>query len=150
VDADFDAPSLHEYFGVRNEKGLAEATRESAPIQEFAQQLSPANLWLLACGDGASRLNLAKTADRLRARLEELRHAYRYAIVRSGPLGLNANALMFSKWTDGVVLILEANRTRRDSARRIKESLAAAHAKVLGVVLNNRSYPIPEPLYSRL
>jgi len=58
--------------------------------------------------------------------------------------------MMFSKWTDGVVLILEADRTRRDTARRIKESLAVANAKVLGVVLNNRSYPIPEPLYSRL
>jgi Mrp family chromosome partitioning ATPase len=34
--------------------------------------------------------------------------------------------------------------------RRIRESLAAANAKVLGVVLNNRSYPIPESVYSRL
>lgn len=150
VDADFRAPALHEYFGVRNEKGLAEATFESGPIQQFAQQLSPANLWLIPSGYGASRLNLAKTADRLRARMDEVRRAYRYVIVHSGPLGLNASAMTFSKWTDGVVLILEANRTRRDTARRIRESLAVANAKVLGVVLNNRSYPIPESIYGRL
>jgi len=150
VDADFRAPSLHEYFGVRNEKGLAEATLECGPIQEFAQKLSPANLWLVPSGYGASQLHLSKTAEGLRARMEELRNAYRYVIVHSGPLWLNADAMMFSKWTDGVVLILEADRTRRDTARRIKESLAVANAKVLGVVLNNRSYPIPEPLYSRL
>ena len=58
--------------------------------------------------------------------------------------------MLISKWTDGVVLILEAHSTRRDTARRIKESLAAANARVLGVVLNNRTYPIPETLYSRL
>lgn len=150
VDADFRAPSLHEYFGVRNEKGLAEATFESGPIQEFAQQLSPANLWLIPSGYGASSLHLTETADRLRLRMEELRRVYRYVIVHPGPLLLNANAMMFSKWTDGVVLILEANQTRRDTARRIKESLAVANAKVLGIVLNNRSYPIPESLYSRL
>lgn len=150
VDADFRAPSLHEYFGVRNEKGLAEATLDSGPIQEFAQQLSPANLWLVASGYGASQLNLNKTAEGLRARMEELRNAYRYVIIHSEPLWLNSNAMMFSKWTDGVVLILEADRTRRDAARRIRESLAAANAKVLGIVLNNRSYPIPESLYSRL
>jgi len=150
VEADFRAPTLHEYFGVRNEKGLAEATLNSSPIQEFAQQLSSANLWLVPSGSGASQLNLAKTAEGLRARMEELRNAYRYVIIHSGPLWLNSNAMMFSKWTDGVVLILEADRTRRDTARRIKESLAAANAKVLGVVLNNRSYPIPESLYSRL
>jgi Mrp family chromosome partitioning ATPase len=150
VDADFRASSLHEYFGVRNEKGLAEATFESGPIQQFAQQLSRANLWLIPSGYGASQLNLAETADRLRARMEEVRRAYRYVIVHSGPLGLNASAMTFSKWTDGVVLILEANRTRRDTARRIRESLGVANAKVLGVVLNNRSYPIPESIYGRL
>jgi Mrp family chromosome partitioning ATPase len=150
VDADFRAPSLHEYFGVPNEKGLAEATRQCGPIQEFAQQLSPANLWLVPSGYGASQLHLGKAAEGLRARMEELRNAYRYVIVHSGPLWLNGDAMMFSKWTDGVVLILEADRTRRDTARRIKESLAVANAKVLGVVLNNRSYPIPESLYSRL
>ena len=150
VDADFHAPWLHEYFGVRNEKGLAEATFESGPIEQFAQQLSPANLWLLPSGYGASQLDLAKIVDRLRARVEEMRRAYRYVIVHSGPLGLNTSAMTFSKWTDGVVLVLEANRTRRDTARRIRESLAAANAKVLGVVLNNRSYPIPESIYGRL
>lgn len=150
VDADFRAPSLHEYFGVPNEKGLAEATFESGPIQQFAQQLSAANLWLIPSGYGASQLNVAKAADRLRVRMEEIGRAYRYVIVHSEPLELNASAITFSKWSDGVVLILEANRTRRDTARRIRESLAAANAKVLGVVLNNRSYPIPESIYGRL
>src|SRR5256884_9630978 len=74
VDADFRAPSLHEYFGVRNEKGLAEATLECGPIQEFAQKLSPANLWLVPSGYGASQLHLSKTAEGLRARMEELRN----------------------------------------------------------------------------
>ena len=95
-------------------------------------------------------MNFAKVADRLRARVEELRGVYRYVILHSGPLWLNANAMLLTKWTDGVVLVLEANSTRRDTARRIKEGLAVANAKMLGVVLNNRTYPIPESLYSRL
>src|SRR5438874_1019073 len=150
VDADFRALSLHEYFGAQNNRGLADAALESAPIQQFAQQLTPANLWLIPGGYGASQLNFAKVADRLRARVEELRGVYRYVILHSGPLWLNANAMLLTKWTDGVVLVLEANSTRRDTARRIKEGLAVANAKMLGVVLNNRTYPIPESLYSRL
>ena len=82
--------------------------------------------------------------------MEELRQAFRYVVVHTGSLWLNADAMLVSKWTDGVVLILEAHSTRRDTARRIKESLAAANARVLGVVLNNRTYPIPDTLYSRL
>lgn len=150
VDMGFGAPLLHEYCGVQNNRGLAEAIAESSPIQEFAQQLSPANLWVIPSGRGASQLNFAKVADRLRARMEELRKTFRFVIIHSGSLWLNADEMLISKWTDGVVLILEANSTRRDAARRIKENLAAANARVLGVVLNNRTYPIPETLYSRL
>ena len=150
VDMGFRVPSLHEYCGVSNDRGLAEAIADSNPIQEFAKQLSPANLWVIPGGQGASQMNFAKVADRLRARMEELRNTFRFVVVHSGSLWLNADAMLISKWTDGVVLILEANSTRRDTARRIKESLAAANARVLGVVLNNRAYPIPETLYSRL
>ena len=149
VDMGLRVPSLHEYCGVQNERGLAEALTDSPPIQEFAQQLSTANLWVIPSGRGASELNFAKIADRLRARMEELRKAFRFVVVHSGSLWLNADAMLISKWTDGVVLILEAHSTRRDTARRIKESLGAANARVLGVVLNNRTYPIPETLYNR-
>jgi Mrp family chromosome partitioning ATPase len=150
VDMGLRVPSLHEYCGVQNDSGLAEAMVEAGPIQEYAQQLSPANLWVIPSGYGAPQLNFAKVADRLRSRMEELRKTFRYVVVHTGSLWLNADAMLISKWTDGVVLILEAHSTRRDTARRIKESLAAANARVLGVVLNNRTYPIPETLYSRL
>jgi Mrp family chromosome partitioning ATPase len=150
VDMGFRVPSLHEYCGVPNDRGLAEAMADSNPIQEFAQQLSPANLWAIPSGHGATQMNFATVADRVRARMEELRKAFRYVVIHSESLWLNADAMLISKWTDGVVLILEAHSTRRDTARRIKESLAVANTRVLGVVLNNRTYPIPETLYSRL
>lgn len=150
VDMGFRVPSLHEYCGVPNDRGMAEAIADSTPIQEFAKQLSAANLSVITGGQGAPQMNFAKVADRLRARMEELRKTFRFVVVHSGSLWLNADAMLISRWTDGVVLILEANSTRRDAARRIKESLAAANARVLGVVLNNRTYPIPETLYSRL
>lgn len=150
VDVGFRAPSLHEYCAAQNERGLAEALAESIPIQEFAQQLSPANLWVIPAGQGAAQLNFPKVADRLRTRMEELRKAFRYVVIHSGSLWRDADAMLIGKWTDGVVLILEAHSTRRDTVRRIKESLAVANARVLGVVLNNRTYPIPETLYSRL
>ena len=150
VDMGLRVPSLHEYCGVKNERGLAEALAESNPIQEFAQQLSPANLWVMPAGRDAAQSNFTKVADRLRSRMEELRKTFRFIVVHSGSLWLNADAMLISKWTDGVVLILEAHSTRRDTARRIKESLAAANARVLGVVLNYRTYPIPDALYSRL
>jgi Mrp family chromosome partitioning ATPase len=58
--------------------------------------------------------------------------------------------MLLSRWTDGVVLVVEANATRRDAARRVKEILDAAGVSLLGVVLNNRTFPVPEAIYRRL
>ena len=51
---------------------------------------------------------------------------------------------------DGIILVLSAQRTRLATARRIKEVLDAAQARILGTVLCDRVFPIPEKLYQRL
>ena len=149
VDANFPAPSLHEYFGVDNLKGLAEAAVESGPIQNFAQQISEPNLWLIPSGKAAVHLRFPAMADGLRVRIEELRKTFKYVVIHSGRLRMETSAIQLSLWTDGVVLLVEANATRRETARRLKDMLDAANVKVLGVVLNNRTYPIPEAIYRR-
>jgi Mrp family chromosome partitioning ATPase len=141
---------LHEYFGVENLNGLAEATVESGPIQNFAQQIPEPDLWLMPSGKAAAQLRFPTMADGLRVRMEELRKTFRYVVIHSGPLRLETSAMLLSRWTDGVVLVVEANSTRRDAARRVKGILAAAHVSVLGVVLNNRTFPIPDAIYHRL
>jgi Mrp family chromosome partitioning ATPase len=150
VDANFRTPSLHKYFGVENLKGLAEATVESGPIQEFAQQIPEPDLWIMPSGKAAAHLRFPAIADGLRVRMEELRSTFRYVVVHSGSLTLETGAMLLSRWTDGVVLVVEANTTRRDTARRVKEVLSAAHVSLLGVVLNNRTFPIPDAIYHRL
>ena len=40
--------------------------------------------------------------------------------------------------------------TRRIAARKIKETLEAAEARILGTVLSDRVFPIPDRIYRRL
>jgi len=49
-DANLRAPCLHNYFGIDNSRGLAEAVLEPLPIQDFAQKHAEANLWILPGG----------------------------------------------------------------------------------------------------
>jgi Mrp family chromosome partitioning ATPase len=60
-----------------------------------------------------------------------------------------ADAMALGKLADGLVLVLEANSTRREAAMRVTESLSQAQIRVLGAVLNKRTFPIPESLYRR-
>ena len=50
----------------------------------------------------------------------------------------------------GVVLVIEAEQTRFESAQRATRSLQQAQANLLGVILNKRPQHIPEWLYERL
>jgi hypothetical protein len=56
----------------------------------------------------------------------------------------------FCNACDGAVLVLTANRTRRESALRAREYLLHCNAELLGTVLDGRTYPVPEAIYRRL
>ena len=150
VDANLRSPCLHHYFGIDNSRGLAEAVLEPLPIQDFAQKHAEANLWILPCGAAAGQLNFSGVYDRLRSRMTELRGQFKYVVIHSSPLDLDSASILLSRWTDGVVMVVEADTTRRETARRMKQNLDAANVSVLGVVLNNRTFSIPEALYRRL
>jgi Mrp family chromosome partitioning ATPase len=150
VDANFRSPGLHRYFGLENRKGLAEAVLEVGPIQNFAQRVADHNLWVMPSGSACGRPGISLSDERLQARMRELRSAFEHVIIHSSPVGLDADSLQLSRWTDGVVLVVEAHTTRREAARRVKENLEMAEVRMLGVVLNNRTFPIPEAVYRRL
>lgn len=57
---------------------------------------------------------------------------------------------LFCKACDGAVLVISANHTRREAALRAKEILLSCSAELLGAVLVNRTFPVPELIYRHL
>jgi capsular exopolysaccharide synthesis family protein len=150
VDANLRAPALPELFQANNHHGLVDALRKTGSISDFAKVVGPENLWLLSCGslttDSPSLLN----SETMKIRIAEMRKAFDYVLIDSAPLNTYADAVVVGQLADGLVLVLEANQTRREPAAKVTESLRAAQVKILGAVLNKRTFPIPEPLYRAL
>ena len=86
----------------------------------------------------------------MRARVTDLRNEFAYILIDAPPLNRYADAIALGQLADGVVLILEANATRRESAVKVAAHLRSMHVKLLGAVLNKRTFPIPETLYNLL
>ena len=59
-------------------------------------------------------------------------------------------APVFSRASEGSVLVVTANRTRREAALHAKQLLSQWNAELLGVVLDQRTFPVPEAIYRRL
>jgi len=56
-------------------------------------------------------------------------------------------APVFSRESEGAVLVVTANRTRRETALHAKQLLSQWNAELLGVVLDQRTFPVPEAIY---
>ena len=150
LDANLRSPSLAQFFGVTNHHGLADALRQQGTIRDFTHQLRPDNLWLLSCGSFATDSPSLLSSDRLKALLAQLRKEFDYLLIHVPAVILDGAASMWGPLGDGVILVVEANLTRREVARKAKESLESANVRLLGAVLNNRTFPIPETIYRNI
>ena len=81
--------------------------------------------------------------------LSELRNQFEYVVIQAPAAGISSEAAMLGHLADGVVLVLEAHSTRKAVARKIKESLGA-QSRILGMVLSERRFPVPERIYRHL
>jgi capsular exopolysaccharide synthesis family protein len=150
VDANLRTPSLPDYFGVTNHHGLTDSLRSTGAIQEFAKKMRPDNLWLLSCGSLAADSSTLINSGLMKERIAELRKEFDYVLIDSPPLNSYSDGIVLGKLSDGVVVVIEANATRREAAVKVTENLHAARIKVLGAVLNKRTFPIPAFWYQRL
>jgi Mrp family chromosome partitioning ATPase len=148
VDANFWSPQLHTHFRADNEIGLADALTTEGSIRSFATQLSRGNLWLIPSGSAMG--DLYAQAECCRARFAELREEFNYILVSAPALTRDTEATLIGQVADGIVLIVEANQSRREAVRRAKERLESAGVCLLGAVLDQRTFPIPEFLYRKL
>ncbi len=75
---------------------------------------------------------------------------YDYVILDGPSVPGSSDVRVICNKVDGVVLVLEAGKTRKQVAVRAKQELEEAGGKLLGVVLNKRKFYIPEWIYKRL
>jgi protein-tyrosine kinase len=150
VEANFRSPALPEMFGVTNHFGLTEALLLEGPVAKFAKPVRQENLWLLSSGTLAFDSPSLLASDLLRARIDELRSEFDFVILDAPPLTRYSDAVVLGQLSDGLVLIIEANSTRREAAAAATESLRSAKVPILAAVLNKRTFPIPEKIYGML
>jgi hypothetical protein len=148
VDANLNSPSsLNDYFGIDNALTMTGGIPQSASIREFAQRINGENLFLVSRGRIVGLGEPAWKSDAWPSGLNELRRAFTYVLIAAPPVSSRPDTVLLSKGADGVILVLESQLTRREKARAIKQSLVEANVQLLGAVLNNHAYPIPDKLY---
>ncbi len=150
VDCNLRAPSMHQQFAIDNHFGLSDALLQTNPIHEYVRQSTRKNLSLLSCGSTLENWQEKVTSEGLKDRLTELRRQFDYVLIDAAPINTSKDSIVLGKLSDGVVLVLKANSSNRKAARQAVQELQDARVMVLGAVLNQRTFPIPDSIYRRL
>ena len=130
-------------------------------VAKFCSQTDVPNLYVLSPADktekdGESTQQL-KTRKNRKSELEQglenlqtLRFVFDYVFLDCSALKTSDNAALFAPAVDGVVVVVEAERTRKEQVRNALNTIETANGNLLGCVLNKRRYSIPQWIYSRL
>ncbi|MDD5730234.1 MAG: CpsD/CapB family tyrosine-protein kinase [Candidatus Omnitrophica bacterium] len=150
VDGDMRRASVKRYLGINPEVGLADLIANGAKMEDALLNIGVENLTILPAGkvphNPAELLNSLK----LKNLISMLREKYDYIIFDSPPIIPVTDAGLIGSQTDGVVMVIKANKTQKGIVHHSESLLKQVQAKVLGYVLTNIQYHIPDYIYRYL
>lgn len=136
LDGDLETPKQAVHFG------LAGASTDSGLT---IQQVGDSGLHVAELR-GVSRVNTPALQDALVG----VKSDFDVVLVDSPPPSRCPSSLALSARVDGVVLVIEAEKTRWQVAQHTRDSIVRQGGQILGVVLNKRHHYIPGFIYRRL
>jgi non-specific protein-tyrosine kinase len=95
------------------------------------------NLKLLAGGPLPPNPAEILASQRMAEVLSLLRNQFEYVLIDTPPIIAVTDAAVLAPRVDGVILVVNAGKTRRDLAIKARDMLRQVNANILGVVLNN-------------
>jgi len=142
----------------RYDVGLIDAHPDSVPLQtklqipshnraEASWPMAP-RLWMVPRQSWLPDPSEQRIAEQNLSRLRELTTEFDFSILWCAPASWLTACI--GQTCDGLVLVLAANKTRRLVAAQIKDQLSKAQVPLLGTVLAERRFPVPQGLYRSL
>ncbi len=82
--------------------------------------------------------------------LQTLRYAFDYILLDCPALSDSDDVTFLVPETDGVMIVVEANQTKREQIQNAQQMIENAEGNLLGFILNKRQYTVPGWIYNRL
>ena len=136
IDANLRNPTITDYFGLPQEKGLSDYLLGKVSIPEILINPGIDKLTLLPGGRPLTTSSEVLGASRMAELVKEMKERYPERIlVFDGPDILTAaDSLLFSKFVDGIVLVVEAESTTRNDVKLAIDRIGKEH--LIGTILN--------------
>ncbi|HEX4847890.1 MAG TPA: polysaccharide biosynthesis tyrosine autokinase [Novosphingobium sp.] len=135
IDADLRRPSIHRRFGLPNDRGLTDLLTSGDPVESAILATPQENLFVIASGPIPPSPTELVSSPRMEHVVQELARTYDVVVIDSPPILGLADAPALSALADGVIFVVESDRSRRGSLKTALRRLRAMRPILLGAVL---------------
>jgi len=150
IDLNAANPVLADRLGLRAEIGLGDLlAKDAAPADAIVESEVP-HLFLLGRGRASVDLSQPSSLGLFDEMIRGIRSDFDHLLFDGGSLATSPDSLLVASKVDGVILVVQAERTGSETVRDASNQLRMAGANVLGVVLNRRRDYLPGFLARRL
>jgi capsular exopolysaccharide synthesis family protein len=136
IDTDMRRPRLHTSLGIPRHKGLTNLIVGDHDYDEVIKTTAIPNLFILPCGPLPPNPAELLMSKRFETVLAELESRFDRIILDSPPLQVVTDAVVLSKQTDGVILVVHAEKTLRDDIKRSARQIRNVGGAIFGVIVN--------------
>lgn len=136
LDGDLRRPGIQKIFGLDGEKGLTNLLL-GEPLNGHARPEDvEGNLRIISAGPRPANPADVLGSDRMRSVLEQLRQTAPLIFIDTPPILAASDARVLAAQTDGVILVVDPDRSTLSDIRRSREAIEAVGGRIIGVVLN--------------
>jgi polysaccharide biosynthesis transport protein len=150
IDADARRRRVTKRFHINGSPGWREVLSGAVNADSCVHRQEVGNLSVMSPGTPNGHAPVERPATGAFGQLDGIKSGYGLVVVDLPPARDLESTPPASEWLDEMVLVVEAERTRIQTAQRAKDMLQRAGVRVTGVVLANRREHIPGWLYHRL
>ena len=141
VSADLRRPTLEKLFGMEGHRpGLSEYLAAAAELN--AEKVPGIdNLWLIRSGTPPSNPGELLNSDRFEQMVKELeREDVEYVVIDTPPVLSTADAVSAARYVDGVIVVVDTERTETADLLQVRADLERSGSKLLGAVMNRQKF----------
>jgi capsular exopolysaccharide synthesis family protein len=136
VDCDFRKPVIHKFFGIRNLHGVVDVLEGERRLQESWKE-PVEGLKVVPAGPVPPNPTELLSTRRFSELLASAKEEFDYVLVDAPPVGMISDAAILAIQADGVLLVSDAQNTRKKPVLQAISSLENVGANILGTVMNN-------------
>ena len=150
VDADLRKPAQFSFFNIKPEHCLEETIRKEDPVDKALYQVANSSLLLGQLCKGSDSNHQFVDPSAVADLLDKLWQRFDFILIDSPPATSFSIGLTTTHSINGVVLVLEAGKTRWPVIKKLTDRINNNKGKILGVVFNKQRRYIPDFIYKRL